>query len=510
MRKLLQKGKDLPRWLRYTLLTALITAAVGGAIYGVLCIIRGQGKEVNVYAASDLCMYASGGNAQSTGMVTTDKIQSVYTSSTQQITEISVKEGDHVSVGDPILSFDTTLTDLELERQDISVRQLELDLENAKKNQALINTYRVFTPSQTQTPEEPTLTPAALPLLRKGTGEESDPLVYVWNDDCAYDSAFLEKILPHTAGATVCVVFEVRSGDSVQGGILRSWEMIFRRAADDGWSFTVVTPDYDPGDGEDADDGNYEDFGSGYTWADLVQMKRAAAQKIIDLDLQLKQAKLKYETLKYELTNGVVTAKIEGVVKSVLDPDEALANNKPVVLISGGGGYYVTGALSEIEKQTMSVGDTVTVQSWESYVTLEGTITSISDYPDTAGQYSHYSDGNQNVSLYPFTVFLPEDAGLRENEWVQLTYNPDAGQGTGLYLQSAFVRTDGGSSYIWCANADGRLEKRTVRTGRSLWGSYLEILSGMTTDDRIAFPYGRDVKAGAPTRLANVQELYTY
>ena len=34
------------------------------------------------------------------------------------------------------------------------------------------------------------------------------------------------------------------------------------------------------------------------------------------------------------------------------------------------------------------------------------------------------------------------------------------------------------------------LEKRTVVTGKSLWGSYTEILSGITAEDKLAFPYG--------------------
>ena len=32
--------------------------------------------------------------------------------------------------------------------------------------------------------------------------------------------------------------------------------------------------------------------------------------------------------------------------------------------------------------------------------------------------------------------------------------------------------------------------KQKVKTGKSLWGSYIEIKSGITESDYIAFPYG--------------------
>ena len=45
-------------------------------------------------------------------------------------------------------------------------------------------------------------------------------------------------------------------------------------------------------------------------------------------------------------------------------------------------------------------------------------------------------------------------------------------------------------------------------TGKALWGSYTEILEGLTAEDYIAFPYGKLVVAGAPTREGDLSELY--
>ena len=79
---------------------------------------------------------------------------------------------------------------------------------------------------------------------------------------------------------------------------------------------------------------------------------------------------------------------------------------------------------------------------------------------------------------------------------------------TSLYIQNPFVRTEGARSYVYVRGEDGRLEKRYIQTGANLWGSYTQIRGGLTTDDYLAFPYGRDVVEGARTVEAAADELY--
>ena len=72
-----------------------------------------------------------------------------------------------------------------------------------------------------------------------------------------------------------------------------------------------------------------------------------------------------------------------------------------------------------------------------------------------------------------------------------------------------FVITENSKSYVYVKSAEGKLEKREVTTGRSLWGSYIEITSGLTMEDYIAFPYGKDIKEGADAVEAGIEELYS-
>ena len=47
------------------------------------------------------------------------------------------------------------------------------------------------------------------------------------------------------------------------------------------------------------------------------------------------------------------------------------------------------------------------------------------------------------------------------------------------------------------------LKKQYVVTGRTVYGSAVEIKSGLTEEDMIAFPYGKDVVEGALTTEEN-------
>jgi len=68
-----------------------------------------------------------------------------------------------------------------------------------------------------------------------------------------------------------------------------------------------------------------------------------------------------------------------------------------------------------------------------------------------------------------------------------------------IYLEKMYVRSDDEGSYVLVAGDDGRLERRAVTTGRVIWGSYVQITSGLEADDLLAFPYGNSAVEGAST-----------
>ncbi|MBQ9958774.1 MAG: efflux RND transporter periplasmic adaptor subunit, partial [Oscillospiraceae bacterium] len=67
---------------------------------------------------------------------------------------------------------------------------------------------------------------------------------------------------------------------------------------------------------------------------------------------------------------------------------------------------------------------------------------------------------------------------------------------------------EGGRSYVLKVGEDGRMVKQYVEIGRSLYGGYsVEILSGLTLEDYIGFPYGKNAVEGALADY-NAEEYY--
>ncbi len=120
-------------------LILLIPALLVGAVFGTYQILRANREPCKVYAVSELIIedYYDYGSYLS-GEVKMDNMQVFYTSTTQEITEILVSEGDQVKKGDPLLCFNTSLSELELERKAIEIQKAQDELEKAQR------TYRRY------------------------------------------------------------------------------------------------------------------------------------------------------------------------------------------------------------------------------------------------------------------------------------------------------------------------------------------------------------------------------
>ena len=119
------------RKLLLAVISLVLVCAIGGGIW--FAVSRTGSDPVLVYPFQYLGMTEYWGDSRETyGPVTTDKIQTVFLSDTQTVTEVLVKEGDTVKKGDVLMRFDTTLSDLALERKRLDVEKVKLQLEEAK------------------------------------------------------------------------------------------------------------------------------------------------------------------------------------------------------------------------------------------------------------------------------------------------------------------------------------------------------------------------------------------
>ena len=261
---------------------------------------------------------------------------------------------------------------------------------------------------------------------------------------------------------------------------------------------------------EEADD-DYSapeiDYGSGMTAAEIAKMCREQEKKLKELTADAVITQSEYNLMLREFSDGSIRATLDGVVVGLLTEEEARQNKLPMLKVSGGGGFYVRGSVSELEKDKLKPGQEVSVNDWNTGMMYTGTVESIGDFPIQDEGWNGM--GNPNASYYPFRVFIDGTADLQEGSYVSVTYSAAEAE-NGIYLENPFLRTDDGEPYVYVRGKNGRLEKRTVTTGKSLWGSYTEIRSGLTADDYVAFPYGKNVKPGAATVESDLSALYGY
>lgn len=108
----------------------LLAAAI---VVGVLWYLGHRSDPVKVAPRVMFMGWLSNESTQS-GNVTADNLQKIYASDTQTVTALLVQEGQTVKKGDPLFRYDTTLSDIQVERQEIAVKQDDLNLNKAKKD----------------------------------------------------------------------------------------------------------------------------------------------------------------------------------------------------------------------------------------------------------------------------------------------------------------------------------------------------------------------------------------
>ena len=179
------------------------------------------------------------------------------------------------------------------------------------------------------------------------------------------------------------------------------------------------------------------------------------------------------------------------------------------MIVSGGGGYYVKTGVTELDRDKYPVGTQMRIQSWE-HGEVYGTVAEISDTPVSSSNNPYYSSGNRNVSFYTMLIALDADSPLREDEWVDVYFDAaSTASKDALCIETRFIRQDEGGSYVYLRGEDQLLHKQYVTTGVVQWG-YTEIKSGLTVDDWIAFPYGKDVKENAETIESDDSDDFYY
>ena len=541
-----------------SIMAAVLVAAAVGAWFFIQ--YRSDQKTVEVLPVS-YCAVTDywGDQASSSGTILSDYTQELQPVTDKIITDIFVTQGQEVRIGDPLLQYDKTKLELDVEQKELNVKKGELSIEDAQaqlkklQNTKPVSTSKpVVTPRPTQRPTvTPTPTPSPSPLPSatpvppadvllysrldldavpySGSGTTEDPYVFLCTDGCVMTKGFLlhllgleeepvfgedGELIESPLPSPFAAVFEVREGDSNYGEVLSSFKL-------DGTKFSGTIKSLGPVEITDMEDiervlldatptpnpNNYNDMG--YTAAELKKLIAEKQTEIRDLQHKLKQSKLDLEVAQRALENSTVLSNVDGRVRSLIELDTALAEGKPFMVVAGDDKFYISGALSEGLLGSVRVGDYVNAMSWMNGMTYTAQIVSISEFPiEDSGNY-YRGSGNPNSSSYEFTAVIEGlDETLENGMGVEITMNVQAeGDSQALYLEKPYLRQDDAGFYVMKAGKDNRLHKQYVQTGKSIYGGgYLEIKAGLTVEDFVAFPYGVDTKEGVRVLLQDSEE----
>lgn len=459
------------------LVAAVIFGLIIGAVYLAVWSNRGT---VLVIPVTDV-LYGDFDNDDFgvQGTISTGEIQNIRKDE-GTVSKIFVSEGDHVNKGDVLVQFETTTEDLSLKQAEIDLESRKLDLTRAQQRLDMLNSATPYV----EPPEEETdVTP----------GEETD--VTPESDGTTDDSETPDNAEVENAPVVVNV-----SGEAL----------------------------YSISNGEVL------------TETELIKGKNDATAAIATANTEIKSCQQNIEAAKKELTKRKVTAEFSGYITKVNDDrdkdaeqnaeengDEELssemmtdANQENILVqLSSEDGLFVKSYINEWKKEQMDIGDTVYIMNWYSGETYEASITSVSDQisESMTNMYSQWY--GTSASYYPFTAELKSGVGsLSSGDSVDVYFkNPEGRYSNSgdvyeegrLNLIKAFVRTENGRKFVFVRGENGLLEKKFIKTDGQTQDCYI-VTEGISTEDYIAFPYGKDVRNGAKVREGSISDLYGY
>ncbi len=489
------------------------------------------------------------------GNVVKGMTQTVNYDSTLTVKEILVKEGDEVQVGTPLINYDTTLLNLQMSLKENEIKTIDLKIESIQKKLINLKKTRPVADSGVKPEEENirlsggsvksytgySLSGSGLFSIVKTGGstenssqEDIPVLSEVTDESQAYkgdgttDSPYCFRIKAGasisdgfiTAAVTgkISCRFEVVA-DETSTDILYTWvlngsaimDIIKDNTRPDETEPDETVPDETEPD-EPYPDEPYPDEPDpidpvepdpdGMTREELNAAIRDAENELEQLNLDKKAVQIDYQKLKNKLTDGTLLSTVNGVVGKITDQDTAGAENKPILTVTAKDGTYIEGYIGENSLDSISIGQKANIMDYMTGSDYEARVTYVSDISSE----DYTQDSSQ--SYYKFTALVTDGEALNDGDGVDITLVTDNTQNNALYIEKAYVREDGGISYVYIEGENGRLRKQPVKTGKIMDNYIVEILEGLFESDYIAFPYGKNVKEGAPVKEDGGSSMY--
>lgn len=358
----------------------LTVGLIGGGVYAYQQLSGGSAIEVQPVAYISTSWW--GDVNESDGYVTSDMTQEVMLQDRKVIKEVLVQEGQQVSINDPLLVYDSTLVELELEMQRLTIESLKVNIDSAKRQLQKLNSTQPIAKSEGN---PVTTMPVSLTRTRTTEGEQEEVLTYATALTPLEDGTYSLEVKA-SAKLNVSFLYRLKGLDEVgQTQISQPIQLSLTLLSDDGSQpmikvldgssleipaeFIEITvsdyfkesipdePEQNQPDHEEKPDQKPEEEPEqptcpeqpvcpeqpiypdqepeeepdispdlpdlpqeGYTKEELAQLIQEKKTEIQTLELDYKEALLKEEKIKKEIENLTVRSSVNGVVKKVGDP----------------------------------------------------------------------------------------------------------------------------------------------------------------------------------------------
>lgn len=217
----------MKKWLKITIITLCAVLVVAGGTFAAIRLT--PKKSVNVSKAEYWMLNWMPNQSYLYGIVSSEASQSIYKDESKKIIEVLVAPGDSVEIGQPLMRYDSTLDELDLQQKLLERDKLMMDIQLKYKDYQRYarEDYPATIPSPTPAPtKEPRVATAteggvirlgsfggfkigtvhARPLLaltpEGGAGTELDPMVYLVPNGQQITNATLLELSTLAQGGT--------------------------------------------------------------------------------------------------------------------------------------------------------------------------------------------------------------------------------------------------------------------------------------------------------------------
>ncbi len=438
------------------IVTVVIFAVIIGVIYFAVWSNRGS---VMVVPVSDVLTYDYSDNDYGIeGYVSAGNTQNVMKDA-GKVSKIYVSVGDYVKKGDPLVQFETKTEDLALKQAEIDLESQKLNLSRAQTKLDMLNGATAYVPPVEEDDTDDS----------EDTDEEDTTVVVNYSGEALYSTS---------------------NGDV-------------------------------------------------YTESELRKAKNDATAAIASAQTEIKACQQNIDAAKKALTKCKAVAQFDGYVTKIHTEDEETENSeeseetkdssgemvtdanedKILLQLCSKDGLFIKSYMNEWRKDQLKEGDTVYVMDWRSGEVYEAALDTVSDQPSESITNRYNSWTGDSSTYYPFTARITdENAALSSGDAVDVYFQnpqgmysdePAVSEDGSLNVIKAFIRVENGRKYVYVRGENGLLTKRYIKTDGQIQSGYI-VTEGLSIDDYIAFPYGKDVRNGAKVYEGSINELYGY